>query len=65
MVQAEVNMFVEIRIGEYIIQPHPVPDGRVFVEIQRIDAADSHDHPVGPEKTIDLDQLFKDEPKWS
>ena len=65
MVQAEVNMFVEIRIGKYVIRPHPVSDGHVFVEIQRIDTADSHGQIVGPEKTIDLDELFKNESNWA
>ena len=27
----------EIMIGRYIIRPYPVPDGRVFIEIMRVD----------------------------
>ena len=51
-------MSVEISIGCYVIRPHPVPDGRVFVEVQRLDDQDAHDHWHGPSLVLDLDQLF-------
>ena len=51
---------VEISIARYIIRPHPTNDGRVFVEVQRVDDRDGHDHPVGPALVIDLDSYFKE-----
>ena len=51
---------VEIRIGPYIIRPQGNrPDGRVFVEIRRVEGKDDHDHPVGPVKILDVDWLFE------
>ena len=56
-----MNTFVSVDIGKYCIQPHPTLDGRVFVEIQRMDGMDAHGHPITTGKTIDLDELFAEE----
>ena len=58
-------MQVEITIGQYIITPHGnLPDGRCIITVERRDRQDAHDHWHGPEKTIDVDALFADEPPW-
>ena len=60
---------VSIDIGSYTIQPHELPDGRVEIEVSRMDTLDAHDHPVGPHVTIDVGSLFATteavfEPDW-
>lgn len=54
-----------ITVGQYEISPHATPDGQVWIEIQRIDDFDSHDHSVGPSKTVVVDELFQMEPSWA
>jgi len=66
-----MDIGVTVRIGPYEITPHDVPDDipgpadKVWIEILRVDTFDEHDHPRGPERTVRLEDLFKDEPKWS
>ena len=55
-------MHVTIGIGPYIIKPQGNrPDGRVLIDVQRVDVADGHDHSVGQKVTIDIDGLFDNE----
>ena len=49
---------VEVQIGNYVIRPHPTPDGQVWIEIKRIDEQGLHGIDFGPEITIDLDAEF-------
>lgn len=50
---------VELRIGPYIITPLVV-DGRVLIDVLKIEEMDSHDHPVGETRTVDVDKLFEE-----
>ena len=53
---------VTVSTGSYIIEPRGNrPDGRVFIDIQRVDWLDDHDHPTGPRVVVDVDELFKDQ----
>ena len=53
------NMFVEVTIGEYIIRPHPTPQGEVFIEIMKVVDEDCEHNPVGPQVTVDVGALFR------
>lgn len=52
------NTYIEVTIGKYRIIPHSVPDGKVFIEIMRIEDYDYYGNSCGTENVIDLDELF-------
>lgn len=55
---------VTIQIGQYEIRPHPAPNNQVWIEVKRIDQVDDYGIGYGPETTIVVDELFKDESIW-